>query len=844
MSLTGALAGAIFSSGDGEAQGIPPPPPPPPPPPSGLLTTRTLENTSGSTQAGGFVAPKMGFAFKQGDIPSGYPLFKKTDGTVLAATIMNLSHHDDGSVFMCSAMVRWPDSIAGSGTATIEVHSGGSAPSASALDQTDITATDIKHELVGVTNLTGTWTAEANQGITDADFVEIGSGPAGASYRIRQEFNDGSSDHGQLRCWFYVDVLQDASGALAGLRYKTRPINGYADFATGADRVVVTSKVLEGASTRKTQQGYNTTETLGANINLPHYSSFFGCEDSGDSFFVAGTQAAECTTRVTLDTAAKEYLMASGAAMPWDLSLTPSATASVNYYPMALAPLVDRNNDHTGDSVDVGIIPAWQAKHFLSMAVNDERAAKVGSLNCGSWRQCARRAADESLIPVRNTGTWAGMTKQPTWFFAASSGSFSGFVAPATATSLWLGESTPSHRPEPHFYPYLMWGEQHSLDMLMENAFTIIAHTLPLGGTSPSTVKTSNPIVDSFINVNYGNRYVQVGATTYECVIMPFGQNANRWGAWAMRDVGHAWAAAPTTDPFGMDLRGYLDDEIEDVLAFNAAYTATRPATWADHGLHDFSIDGLGSSAWTTAYLLMTISKLRLMTGHRASVAAFHDHMCKLPAWLAANVDFAHAANFYQMNRTDVASGGGTYGARIEDLDDNLWFWSRGLISWDAGTNVFTIGPGGADNNLDFTPQNGDIVAFTGTLDGYTPPFAAAADRVKQYVVNVSGQTFQLAATPGGAAQDVTSTGSAGRIWARWADPSPSFSAHGRLTNSGADPGLPAYLVSMSIRYAHAAGGAGLTAALAAAEATYTAAGGLPTWAGTNLKWHVTSDVL
>ena len=809
---------------------------PPPPPVEQLLTTRTLTNTSGSTQAGGFVAPKFGIGFAKGDIPTGeYPQFKKTDGTVLPATIMSLSHYDDGSVRMCTVMVRWPDSIAGSGTATIDVWSGGSAPSAASVDETDITATDIKHELVGVVNLTGTWTAECNTGITAADFDIIGTGPAGASYRIRAPFNNGSSDHEQLRCWFYVDVLQDASSGLAGLRYATRPINGFADHSTDMARLTVESRVLEGASERKAQQGYNTTETLGDSIALPHFASLFGVNDDGTNFFVAGTQATECTIRVTLDTDAKEYLRASGLVPPWDLTISPTATSAYTYYPMGLAPFTTRDNDHTGDSIEVGLVPSFNSKHFVSQAANDERASRVASLLLGSWRSSARRKATEQPVPS-TTATYTGLTSQGAWYFAASALNNTGYVNPASNSSLWLGESTPSHRPEPHFYAYLMFGEQYTLDMLVENAYTIVAHTLT-GTTTPNPVY-DDPITGAFVNGSLSTRHYSVDGVPFECVISPFGGNANRWCAWALRDVTHAIACLPTTEPTGADLVGFLNDVVENTIAFNQAYLAIMPSTRADHGIVDFTSDGLGSSCWTFSYLYMAVSHARKLLGERTDVVWYHDHMSKQLEWWADTVGLWNFTAFYQMNR-----GTGSPGTRIESLADGLALWARGSISYDAGTDLFTCTSGGTDGNLNFDPTNGDIIAFGSPYDSSKP--YTIGDRVFQYVVNASGKTFQLSDTLGGSPKDVTSTGAVTSFWGRIQNPSPSFSAWGKTTLGGLDPGNVNYLIPMAIRHGAAAGSTGVVTALSQAETLLTAAkgGSEPSWQNSNNKWTVVSSV-
>ena len=70
-----------------------------PPVEGALITTITLQNTSASTQAAGFVSPMFGLPLKQGDMPAGqYPQFKLTDGTNCPASIWGVSSWPDGSM--------------------------------------------------------------------------------------------------------------------------------------------------------------------------------------------------------------------------------------------------------------------------------------------------------------------------------------------------------------------------------------------------------------------------------------------------------------------------------------------------------------------------------------------------------------------------------------------------------------------------------------------------------------------------------------------------------------------------------------------------------------------------
>lgn len=130
-------------------------------PPSSLITTLTLSNASGSLQAANFVTPMFGHPFKKGDIAgASYPKFELTDGTAVPATIWGKTTWSDGSWKFAEFMLRVPNSIAGSGTLTINVKTGGSAPAASARATSDLSAQDLKIVLTGIDNLTsGPWTS-------------------------------------------------------------------------------------------------------------------------------------------------------------------------------------------------------------------------------------------------------------------------------------------------------------------------------------------------------------------------------------------------------------------------------------------------------------------------------------------------------------------------------------------------------------------------------------------------------------------------------------------------------------------------------------------------------------
>lgn len=201
--------------------------------PGTLLTTMTLVNTSGSTQAANFVTDIFGHPFKKGDIPNGCtggaPQFQLTNGTnVPFSEGLAPFCWSDGSLKWAPFMLRVPTSIAGSGSLTINILSGGSTPASSSRSLSDFAtaSTDLNVSVDGETlgNLSGTWVSDLNQGIGVAhtdDYHYMG-GQAGDVWRVRASFRQSGSNHGQLEAYWYVQALQDNSGGLYGLRYLPR----------------------------------------------------------------------------------------------------------------------------------------------------------------------------------------------------------------------------------------------------------------------------------------------------------------------------------------------------------------------------------------------------------------------------------------------------------------------------------------------------------------------------------------------------------------------------------------------------------------------------------------------
>jgi hypothetical protein len=210
------------------------------------ITTFTLVNTSGSTQAAPFVTPMFGAAFKEGDIPSGHAPQFLIGGTAQSFSWSCLASGAPTTNYASSSCAAWPDgslkfagveildastSIAGNGSLTVTVTGGGSAPSASSR-----TTTDLYNQSI-VTTLTGAGASFGLSGTTSAWLDNNGSGGtnqstplllmdggAGKTWSVRARFatSEGGTPDGYLEETAYVSALNNGSGTLGGFRFLPR----------------------------------------------------------------------------------------------------------------------------------------------------------------------------------------------------------------------------------------------------------------------------------------------------------------------------------------------------------------------------------------------------------------------------------------------------------------------------------------------------------------------------------------------------------------------------------------------------------------------------------------------
>lgn len=184
---------------------------------------------------------------------------------------------------------------AGSGTFSlcpalkIKIKNGGSAPAASGFDTTTITSnSDLKLEVVGALELSGTYTSSVNTGISDGglNVFAVADGPVSRTYRVYQEFNNGS-DHAHFGANFYLQILKNSSGGLYGIRCWPDLHNGWDDVTTPKIKTLGLASIVlkDGASTVVTPQIWWAARTFTASGGVLTSSVVFEDPGQGDTTF-------------------------------------------------------------------------------------------------------------------------------------------------------------------------------------------------------------------------------------------------------------------------------------------------------------------------------------------------------------------------------------------------------------------------------------------------------------------------------------------------------------------------------------------------------------------------------
>jgi len=779
---------------------------PPPPGPGALIATITLKNQSASATPAEFFPRMFGQPLEPGDILVGeYPRYELADGTPCAASFGEPTYHPDGSVSFLPVVLRVPTSIAGSGSLTINVKGGGSAPSASAVSASTVTSSsDLKVSANALRNWTaGEWVTSVNQGITDGDVWVFANGPAGRVLRVYEGFRQAGADHGQAGMWHYVQVLQNSAGGLFGLRHLGKFANGWHDVTTPqintlvADAVVLKNgativrniaplaaartfswssgftaanitNLANGMAVRLSTTGalpaglssntayfirlsggngftlhnsiqdvdYNSnavvatdagsgTHTLTPAVQLEYYAAGpYTAGVGGDFEFVqAGGSGSECDVTVTVDRA---YRKASKLFGPIRTDLSPVAVPSRDYNIETFQDL-DPAQNNTGERPDIGYITGWCSRHFISGTGINTIRTHAYQQGLRSW-SLRRRATKQPINLTDDSYPELGAAMQSFRFYPGNTAANSGVNSPADWGRL-RGVFDWSHQPQIAAYAYLVTGEPQFLDASIDMAVAAVA--------------------------NIANRNPLVSGTQYSAIVLR-DEYQIRVEAWTIRDLAFAAMLTPANYS-GAPLGTYFKNILAENFDYLKAEKATGTAFSQTHKFYPSTNAQQGS--WQLSYLLTAVNLAYTATGDADAKLAAED--------LIANFDAIRVnKSLHPISNYNNFMLGGPKG-----IDD----WSKlvfsnsfntqlpNVLSYDASTDTFSVVPVAGMG----TPVNGAVVLVRPGGSGGVPSGMSADTRY--YMRDVAGNSFKLAAAPGGAVVDIQSTGTgSGDYWYSW----------------------------------------------------------------------------
>lgn len=716
-------------------------------PPGAVLTTRTIQNTSASAQASGFVSPMFGVPLVQGHVPAGqYPEFRLGD-TKVAATIYNTASWADGSMSMCGALVRVPSGVTGSGSLSLSVCTGGTAPIASSRTLAEVVAgSDIKIEFTGTANLTGTWTASLNDAIAnDANIALIGDGPAGKVYIIGGHFKQSGAAHGQLYCEHSVAILENEAGGLLGIRYLGVFGQQFGDVASPAPIYREGTIVLKnGATTVRTLQGVNAMfdgeaapgGAVTTTVRIPHWSQHYtsGPGADWDYFPCGGTGAADCTVRVIPDTA---YVQRTMLVPAYGTAIAVTDVASADYYINSKGNHKQYQMGGPGERNEIGIMPSWCAKYWINPSAANERAVRVNAA-CGLGYLATTVPVATKKPPATYAGPWTGLgeTKE-NWSLITGSG----IVYAFENGHVW--QTDVAHRPSPIYSAYLMTGEPHLLRALQGHA---CGHAM-MSNSGYINWYAARPLTGGAMNETtngYKNLRVDGTGEIYDAGGLLMRDGGIRQGAWAFRDIAAAYAMSPSGHVDG-DYKGYFNHVLTQAFRGFNAYMAAQPSGYQADGMFAYGTRQTagGDGIFMVNYFDMMLCFASAVTQNAQAITA-RQYLGRRFNAIASRYNVGHLGAYDCLVWDDVDVA--------ENFGEVVWGMKgpAGTLTFSTASNNVTLSAvNGALAN--WTPTNGDVFAFvtTGTNPS-TRPYEEMVDYKRFYAVQCSGKTFKLSTTPGG----------------------------------------------------------------------------------------------
>jgi hypothetical protein len=464
---------------------------------------------------------------------------------------------------------------------------------------------------------------------------------------------------------------------------------------------------------------------------LAYFGALFTANRKGMWDFIqgAGSDVADTPLRCEID---KKYWVSTRLIPPYNVTVKPDSNPHARYWPNGAA-LAVRFIGQTGERPDIGVLPGWYVRHFLTQAAADEHVVRVSSLAGGQFSTGLEHSKYLAYPCVNNgpkgDGTgYRGMPAPNPGFCWHPSQRTQGFPYGDTTNPNVLvaafSEQVSNHMPQFNYYPYLVTGEPWHLDMLLEHANNAVYLRYTEQGVADINVTA--------YELGGGERVLNVGSHpwTYGDTV---GSHETRADAWASALLTAAAGICPDLHPDCKSYKAYFNDM--NASTWRAAlniYKALPPYA-AKYGLWHTPPDAGWEfmDHWQIAYLGASVALATSATEDKNAFMA----LSVLVRWfdhVVATFGGWHAGSYQTLVKsTDQA------GAPIVTSDDGVAFYGP-TLNWNAGGR-FTVGL-----FSNYTPSNGDKFIFATTTPAGFQKFTS------YYAVNMNGTQFDLSAQRGG----------------------------------------------------------------------------------------------
>lgn len=492
---------------------------------------------------------------------------------------------------------------------------------------------------------------------------------------------------------------------------------------------------------------------------LTQFGSLFPQGSTGKADYVqgAGSVASDHTTRIQFNNL---YWRSTRMVPPYQIGIvSPGAQTSYSFSLMGSGP-VSLNTPGTGERPDIGVFNDWSAGHVYTQDAGSTQTVRTVGLVGGNL-PINLKSTSTFTSPVVNNTTYSGLPSPNINFrWKGQSGQGTnvvGFTQPLD-TNVYIqmfNTATVDHMTDFEYYATLLFGEPQFYDMTLEwGAYALMPN---VGPTGQSAIINGSTNAISGNNVNGGGgRDSIINGTHYYGALFTTGSGL-REEAWGLRYMGEACGMASTYGVNAANQKTYLCDNVNSSYNAYNAYIGLLPAYAQSAGFfYEPGSFGGYSAPWEVSYHLMTDNLVYSIT-EISAILTFSNYMTKFTTWVDANFGVYMVTCYYCTVRTGVIN------IPAGNESANPYIGSTALFgggnttfntSWNSGTNLFTM-TGGPHS---YAPRNNDQVSFNNVNSTSVPGGFTAF--TQYFIVNASGNDFQLSGTVGGSPITITDTAS------------------------------------------------------------------------------------